>query len=894
VKQPALVIEKNHSFYEKPILIVDRKGLIGDCLVEKLKEEALLVYVSDKNRYGDNLNHENIVNISFEKKIPVIPENDYSFIFVVNDNEIIKESLLSFVKKTEENKSNLILITKLSDVDDKIISFLERNYKNVKSIIYGELFSEEKILGSHSLVEKIILEAKSFGRIDVPQSGMQTIYPTEINELITNTLEISFGRNKEEKNFYLFSEYGITYLSIAHQIQKSNPWIKIDFKKKNKIKTVALPNIKGVFLNNDIKNKMTKIMITESSYLIKEKTNKKKEKRTGRNKTSVLWGLFFVFLLIFLPLLSSLTLAFIGIGTLALSKEELGKGNINKVKNYAFFANTAFSYSKYPLTTLETELSLINKTDLADQLWQDVETGENISRALVLLSNSLVSLENLSNISGSQQESVIASAISDAKTALVIIQKEKNKNNVVKELINKNEKTIDFISTTIDLFPEIAGFKSKKTYLILFQNNMELRAGGGFVGSYGLLTIDKGKIFDFSIYDVYDADGQLKVHVEPPFYIRRYLKNQHLFLRDSNYSVDFREVASMSAFMLNLEKNIKVDGVIGVDITFVKNILSALGTINVSDYNEKVNSENLFYLTESHAEKNFFPGSSQKKDFLKALFNSMVQNLTQKNNVPYFLLLEKIILSVEEKHLIFGFNNLAIQNVFTVNGWSSSLWDKRTISQNKINDHLGINESNFGANKVNYYVARSIDQKIEIDKKGKITEQLLLSFNNTSEDKWPGGDYKTYIRLILPSNSEIEKIYIDDKLQKTRAAIKDSAVYEKPGFIESKELELDEERKENKKIYGFFVNIPAGKMSKIKVNYVLNEKIDLAMPYINYDLRLYKQPGVENIPYNLLLTIPEDYKLINNDKEYKILENKILYDKVINKDKNIRINFTKK
>lgn len=894
MKQPALVIEKNHSFYEKPILIVDREGLIGDFLVEKLKNEALLVYVSDKNRYSDNLNHENIVNISFEKKIPVIPEYDYSFIFVINDNGIIKDSLSSFVKKAEENKSNLILITKLSDIDEKIILISEQSYKNIKNIVYGELFSEEKILNSHSLIEKIILEVKSFGKIDVPLDGMQTVYPTEISELITNILEISFGRNKEEKNFYLFSEYGITYLSIAHQIQKNNPWIKIDFKKKDKFKTVSLPDIKGVFLRNDIRNKINKITITEGGYLVKEKTNIKKEKKVGSRKTPILLGVFFISLLVLLPLLSSLVLAFIGIGTLTLSKEELAKGNINKVKSYALLADTTFSYSKYPLKTLEAELSLINKAELADQLWRDIETGENISHALVLLSNAFMSFTDLGNKSNSQKELALADAINDTKTALVIIQKEKNKNNLIKELINKNEKTIDFISTTIDLFPEIAGFKSKKTYLILFQNNMELRAGGGFIGSYGLLTIDKGKFFDFSIYDVYDADGQLKVHVEPPFYIRRYLKNQHLFLRDSNYSVDFREVASVSAFMLNLEKNIKVDGVIGVDVTFVKNILSALGTINVTDYNEKVNSENLFYLTESHAEKNFFPGSSQKKDFLKALFNSIVQNLTQRKNIPYFLLLEKTILSIEEKHVVFGFNNSAIQNVFTVNGWSSSIWDKRTNLQNKINDYLGVNESNFGANKANYFVARSIDQKIEIDKNGKIKEQLTLSFNNTSENKWPGGDYKTYIRLILPSNSKIEEVYIDEKLQKTRMPIKDSAVYEKPGFTDSKELELDEEQKENKKVYGFFVNIPAGKMSKIKVNYVLNEKIDMVKPYINYDLKLYKQPGVENIPYNLSLVIPENYRLINNDKEYKILENEILYDKAVNKDKNLIINFTKK
>jgi len=65
-------------------------------------------------------------------------------------------------------------------------------------------------------------------------------------------------------------------------------------------------------------------------------------------------------------------------------------------------------------------------------------------------------------------------------------------------------------------------------------------------------------------------------------------------------------------------------------VSFIKNLLNALGTIEVADYQEKVNAENVFYLTESHVEKDFFPGSTQKKDFLKSLSNSIMQNITGK------------------------------------------------------------------------------------------------------------------------------------------------------------------------------------------------------------------------------------------------------------------------
>src|SRR5258706_15817855 len=64
----------------------------------------------------------------------------------------------------------------------------------------------------------------------------------------------------------------------------------------------------------------------------------------------------------------------------------------------------------------------------------------------------------------------------------------------------------------IKIAPDLLGMKNKKTYLLLFQNNAELRPGGGFIGSYGLAVINKGKLQQLTIHNTYDADGQLKKH----------------------------------------------------------------------------------------------------------------------------------------------------------------------------------------------------------------------------------------------------------------------------------------------------------------------------------------------------------------------------------------------
>ena len=218
---------------------------------------------------------------------------------------------------------------------------------------------------------------------------------------------------------------------------------------------------------------------------------------------------------------------------------------------------------------------------------------------------------NSKNPTGDFSEATLA-----IKNSLYLYNKDKQLEMFPQALTQKMDSLVQMVSSTIDFWPDMFGFNGSKTYLVLFQNNMELRPGGGFIGSYAILNLSKGKIGSFKIYDVYDADGQLKGHVEPPYPIRRYLPSIHWYLRDSNFNVDFSKGAVASAVFLNSEMQQAVDGVIGVDLSFVKNLLSVVGPVEVADYNQTVNADNFFQVAKAHAEDNFFPGSTQKKDFL--------------------------------------------------------------------------------------------------------------------------------------------------------------------------------------------------------------------------------------------------------------------------------------
>jgi len=110
--------------------------------------------------------------------------------------------------------------------------------------------------------------------------------------------------------------------------------------------------------------------------------------------------------------------------------------------------------------------------------------------------------------------------------------------------------------------PSILGQDTNKNYLILFENNMELRPTGGFIGHTVLQNFGGGKLNGLDINDIYSADGQLKGHGEPPAPIKNYLGEANWWFRDSNWDPDFPTSAERAEWFLNKEMDQNFDGVI--------------------------------------------------------------------------------------------------------------------------------------------------------------------------------------------------------------------------------------------------------------------------------------------------------------------------------------------
>lgn len=302
--------------------------------------------------------------------------------------------------------------------------------------------------------------------------------------------------------------------------------------------------------------------------------------------------------------------------------------------------------------------------------------------------------------------------------------------------------------------PELLGKDRPAAYLILFQNNMELRPTGGFIGSLAIVTFDGGRLSDVNVQDVYSLDGQLKGHVEPPEPIKEHLGEANWFLRDSNWDPDFPTSASRAEWFLGKEIGKSVNGVISLDLEAAKSLLRITGPVALPDFGQEINADNLYEKTQSEVEESFFPGSQKKASFLTALARQLLEksfSLPREENAS---LGKSLADNLEGRHIQIFLHQKEAQSAISGLGYDGSFQTPSCLG-NCFADFVGLAEANVGVNKANYFIKRemSMEAKIEGD---TINRSLSVSYENSANSALGlSGRYKVYLRLVVPLGSEV-------------------------------------------------------------------------------------------------------------------------------------------
>lgn len=377
----------------------------------------------------------------------------------------------------------------------------------------------------------------------------------------------------------------------------------------------------------------------------------------------------------------------------------------------------------------------------------------------------------------------------------------------------------------------------EKVFLVLFQNNMELRPGGGFIGSFGILKVKDGTVTDFASHDVVNFDGRIPDTVPAPYPMPETLGVKSLKLRDSNISPDWTVNAKAAEDFYHLGNGAEqFDGVIGITTNVLSSFLSVTGPVEVPGYPGQYDAETGVLDLEYQVEQDFYKqgiSRGDRKEVMNELGKIILAKVKDLSFPKKYELFKVILDDLHKKDIQIAFKDTDLQTIIEQAGWSGEL-DKDWHG-----DYFMLVDDNLNALKSDYRIKRSVDYTVDVrGDKRKVT--VVVTYEHTAHQKdYMTRDYQTFARLYVPENSWLEKVTGNAK----------------PAVFGS---EL------SKKYFGALIQVSLGTTKQVVWEYNLPE----TLPVDQYDLKIEKQPGVNDMP--VTVTVLRD----DGTKKYKFTLNR--------------------
>lgn len=411
----------------------------------------------------------------------------------------------------------------------------------------------------------------------------------------------------------------------------------------------------------------------------------------------------------------------------------------------------------------------------------------------------------------------------------------------IKDVISSLEEGAETFSELNSFLPDLLGVSERRRYLLLLQNEGEIRSTGGWLTSYGVIGIEGGQIRELFVDDIYNADGTLrvqnKVHTPPRSMVNALEINQLPFSL-VNWHPDLSDtLIQAEPFIQDLGKGSSLHGLITLDTTFVRRLLERWGGIEVPGESELITSDNLHAkIFQMHEE--FVPGSTQKTTFLANLANEIVKKVFSMD-VPELIEIGDIFEStLNEKHLQATFRNQDAYNFFSSRNWANSMGMQYNNAPIPI-------DWNWGGNKANLYLEKNHNLAVNVRDSDTIDFAYSLTVENSStRNEYPEGDYVNYQRIFIPPDATVLRIRGFEE--------NDYLIYRESGF----------------KVIGGWFNTPTRETNTLEIAYRVersgqgsNFPIVLQEQNAFFSIDLFKQPGERRHAYKLDITYPSTWNL---------------------------------
>ncbi len=382
--------------------------------------------------------------------------------------------------------------------------------------------------------------------------------------------------------------------------------------------------------------------------------------------------------------------------------------------------------------------------------------------------------------------------------------------------------------------PSLAGFFGTKEYLVLLQNNSELRPTGGFITAVGDLKMFLG-VPSVTFMDSYEVpDPKPKLPAPEPF--NYFIGNRDPFfagwtLRDSNFSPDTEQ--SAKAVIERYEAAFpdkKIDGVFFLDFNVIEELLGRYGPITLEG---TTFDREHFFLQSQRLSKDV---DTHKVDDLKGrknIFKPLADQLKSRlltSVFDYRSLMDLLAGLAKEKHIQAYFADRNLQQKAETLLLSTSL-----SLPNPTTDLLAVNVANIGGRKADRYVRKSINYRVDLTNPEKKQAQLTFELEHLGTYNLQSDIYQAYVRVYTPPGTVLMSSS-GSRLRNTK---------------EENDLGL--------KVFSDMVRLSPGESVRLQYVYSLPQSISSQ----DYTLKIIKQPGMDDAHFSLAILMPNDTSLNN-------------------------------
>jgi len=427
--------------------------------------------------------------------------------------------------------------------------------------------------------------------------------------------------------------------------------------------------------------------------------------------------------------------------------------------------------------------------------------------------------------------------------------------------------SLDSFSSYTNILLTILGHNEPKRYLFLFQNNHEMRATGGFIGTYGIIKINEGNISQLFVEGIYNPDGQLKERIIPPKPIQK--MSATWSMHDANWWPDFPKSAEKVAWFYEKTGGPTVDGVIALTPPVIEKFLEITGPIEMEEYGITIDSENFVDITQYKVEVDYDKKLNRPKQILADLTPILLEKIFSAPPSQWLEVMQIFNESLEERFILMYFFDYNVQEAVSDMGWSGEILDTPK-------DYLMVNNTNISGMKTDKMVEQNIEHISEIQPDGSIIDEVTIYRTHkggNEKEEWYNAVNSNWQRIYVPEGSEL--ISAEGYTREVSAA---PVNYEKLEFIEDEMVTMEESSMRldeytgtriytdsGKTVFANWTYVSPGETLVIKYKYLLPFKLrfdEIKKPADTYSLLVQKQAGDENSWVHSQVKGLENFKIL--------------------------------